>query len=126
MGVFVSGVSFFCANLSGSTRRRRKTPEKGLVPGVPRARTSRFVLLEGLSSQSGSRRGMRHPIHSHTPDGEEAAGMLEPLLTLRLLAVETQPLPMNSGCFPSVLPLVIAHSIAQHDARVDVVSTEAA
>ncbi len=55
---------------------------------------------------------MRQPIHSHTPDGEEPAGVLQSLLALCVPSLRAQSLPMSQSCDPGVLPLAIAHGIA--------------
>src|SRR5215472_17201820 len=58
-------VSFFCTKLFCSNKGGRRTSEKGFVPGVTRARTGRWVILDGLSRRSGSSRGMRQPIQPY-------------------------------------------------------------
>ena len=121
-------VSFFCTHLCCSTDGGRRTSEKRFAPGVARARTTREWLLEGLSRRSaGSRnRWVRQPMHPYCPHDEQPQGSLLPLLGFRLPTGGAQHLPMSHRCCPGLLPLSIAHGVAQHEHGGDVLPTEAA
>ena len=120
-------VSFFCTNLCCSTRSGRRTAEKRFAPGVARARTTRRWLLEGLSRRSAgsSNRWVRQPMHPYSPHDEEPQGPLQPLLAFRLPTGGAQRLPMSHRCCPGLVPLSIAHGVAQHEHGVDVLPTPA-
>ncbi len=115
-------VSFFCTNLCCSNRGGRRTSEKGFAPGIARARTTSWLLLEGLSRRSEglSNRGMRQPIHPYSPHNQEPKGTVQPLLAVCLPTGCAQRLPMRHRCCPGLLPLSIAHGVAQHEHGVDV------
>src|SRR5438105_1679880 len=99
--------SFFCTHLCWSNRGRRRTSEKRFAPGVARARTTRWWLLEGLSRRSAgsSNRWVRQPMHPYSPHDEEPQGPLQPLLAFRLPTGGAQRLPMSHRCCPALLPL---------------------
>src|SRR5260221_4559594 len=121
-------VSFFCTHLCWTDRGGRRPSEKRFVPGIARARMSRWLLLAGLSRRTdgSSNRGVRQPIHPYSPHDEEPKGTVQTLLTLCLPPTPAQHLSLSSCCRPRLVPAPIADRIAQHQHGVDVLPTEAA
>ncbi len=120
-------VSFFCTNLIYTSRGGRRAPEKRFAPGIARARTSSWLPLECRSRRRGGslNRGVRQPIHPYSPHDEEPKGTVQALLTLCLPPTPAQCLLLSHRCCPGLLPLLIAHRVAQHEHGVDVRSTPA-
>jgi len=60
---------------------------------------------------------MRQP---RCPDDQDPHRLLQPELALCLPTLDAQRLAMHPRCGPGLLPLAIAHGVAQHQHRVDV------
>jgi hypothetical protein len=68
---------------------------------------------------------MGQPIHPRSPDDEEPPSALQSQFALCLPTLGAQRLPLNQCCLPGLLPRSIAHRIALHQHRVDVLPTPA-
>src|SRR5260370_31232075 len=76
-------VSFFCTRLFWNRRGGKRASEKRFAPGIARARTTSWLLREGLSRRRGGSmdQWVGQPVHPRSPEDEEPKGLCQLLLT---------------------------------------------